>query len=107
MPFHYIDGRAIVIEPHNPERIDFAHLKRLDMMRKRYGLYIVLATTEDFKLRFPNMSRVYEHIDEFWYVDHVFKKGIRDIRENMYMLLSAAVERPGNKLEDIIERLMR
>ena len=106
MPFHYINGKAIVIEPHSSERITFAYLKRLRQVRECYGLYIVLATTEHFRLHFIDMERVYEHIDEFWYVESTFDNGTRAICDNMDMLLSAAVERPENKIEDIIERLL-
>lgn len=78
LPFHYIEGKPIVIEPHDCDLINLNHLKKLEDIRKAYGIYLILATTLDFHLSSTSIDRTIQHVDELWFISKDSKVPLRE-----------------------------
>lgn len=107
MPFHYIKGNNIAIEPHCSELMTKAYLKKLNEVRNKYGFYIVLATTPDFKEN-GNLGMARQYVNDVWIIRNCLVKGcVEELNMKMRNLMDKAERRENMPLDNIMELLRK
>ncbi len=107
LPFNYIDGRTLVIEPHSDKFLNIAYLSTLNGIRDKYGLYIVVNSTmntgitqkrEELEIIATYWS---EFVDELWFPNTYEHAKAIDAR--VTDLLRRSELRPESSLKRIAE----
>jgi hypothetical protein len=80
LPFNYINGKGIIIEPHCNRFINSNYIKKLSRIRDHYNLYIILATMSDYYQNYKSNKKVSEYVDELWLIpsNHEGKENLRN-----------------------------
>ena len=106
LPYHYVNGKGIVIEAHDVDNITFDHLERLRNARNMYDLYVVIVAYGDIDLRWPDSERAFRFVDQFWCMPENGRRYSSFMR-NIKLLLRNAEMSEVSTVELLLERLLK
>lgn len=104
------DKRMVTIETHDffhysNEKI-MASLKKYDIARKSFGLYVVVISSPRFDSSVITPEIVKDHVDEFW-CDKIYtqQKGLKTLRKELNSFLATTELKSASSLDRVIELL--
>ncbi len=107
MPFHYVNGMNVVVEPHSSRLITEDYLKLLENVKDTYKLHTILATTPDFEAN-GNIDMVRRYVSEIWIVrDYLVRGGMDELKRKMHRLIEKSEKRYDRPLNSIMEFLRK
>ena len=106
LPHMYVNGKAIVIEPHNGLLVNSEYARKLKRFGKQYGVYLVLACTPSVDKCGLGYNKIRDCADEFWCVDST-REGKALLADRLDALLVRAERRERSAMDVIVELLRR
>ena len=106
LPHNYINGKPVILEPHAGYLLDMDYLKKIDIVRETYGLYIVVSSGfGNFRPDNQRVEDVMNHgsifVDELWLSN--YRDLDLDLRWNITRLLKESEVRSESALPDLLK----
>ncbi len=105
---YMMGGRPIAIEPHNPDLISIKYLDKLKKAEDKYGLYVVLCTSDTFYDTRQYSEKTMKRVSEWWSVGrdrHGFIK-VGNVVDNIRSIVQRAERAEGRQVAMLLrERL--
>lgn len=106
LPHMYVDGRAIVIEPHNGMLVNSEYVRKLKRFSKQYNTHLILSCTSNFSGCGLGYRRIRDCAGEFWCIDQN-SEGKAKLMAMLDALLLRAENRKESAMGKIVEALRR
>ncbi|MGI0100795.1 MAG: hypothetical protein ACREBH_03730 [Candidatus Micrarchaeaceae archaeon] len=102
MPYHVVDGKTVIIEPHGSNILNMNYLKKMMTVREMYNVYLVLSTTSNFKMSAISEDKARTFVNELWYIEQEKIWGVLGVRQNMRRLMGMAKKTEDSQVDRLL-----